>query len=285
MSLRKERVATTEHVLWNGAVEVRCFGRKTGDWTLKPTAMEAERGNPTLLQRLAYLREHYECGRIVIPNPSLFNSAIVHSRDNNAWNEEWLYGHVVRGPYADAVVFTEGTQSFAVASADCPTVILNAPDKGITVAAHAGRDSLFDRSFVLEGVRIKNRGSVIDEMVHACMAYGADPRSLRAFIACGISGARFSHHTDNPEHGPANVKIIEHFVREYGKDTVLHPKHGTISLLATIRSQLRSHSVRDDRIGHDAADTYGDLDTDGAPVWASQRRDGKGRNLVLVTIR
>lgn len=268
-------VPTQSHILFGGAVEVHCFGTRYGDWSLRgANPEEAEKSNPGILTRLMALSYEYGC-TFHAPNPGMFNGRVVELEE---LKEAWIPRVLYRGTLADGAVLRHPDQAFAVASADCPTAVLYRPDTGAVVAAHAGRDSLWQNES-------NGRRHLITGMLNRLDAF--DER-VRGFIACGICPSHFLHSPRDPVHGERNRQMLEAFA-SYAlsfPSRAVGASSGHLRLAEAIREQLYCFGVPLDNVGYDGSCTYGDQGPDGEPLWHSHRRDHGGkRNLVLVIRR
>jgi copper oxidase (laccase) domain-containing protein len=181
---------------------------------------------------------------------------------------------------ADGVEIKPG-QAFYIASGDCPTLVVFDPIGKRLIAAHAGRDCLWDREHVLNDKTAREHASIVD----AAMLEFDDvpPEELKAFIACGIAAKNFSHSLTDPNLKSKNLEMIAALEKNCPIEFMGKDSAGCINLREIIRSQLISHGLRPDAIGCDAIDTYGDTDSTGEHYWWSNRRGDKTvRNGVLV---
>jgi hypothetical protein len=285
---------TAHHKLWGGAVEILCFGRKTGDWSLRDET-ELMPGYPRreVVEAIGKLADKYRC-RIYAPKTSAFNAQVVLARQ---LADPLIEGVFFRGVEADGVLLEEPGQAFALSSADCPTFVLWDSGTGAVVAAHAGRDSLVDRLEVSGALDscTPPRDSVVMQAIQKLWRPGwpedwlkvLGPR-LKVFIACGIGPRHFSHKMQIPYTGNEGDNALVRHIRLTFGDGCLQgdPTDGCIDLAELIRIQCVSSRVSPMNIGCDAVDTFGDLGKDRTNVWHSHRRDGDGtRNLVLVIRR
>lgn len=275
---------TASYTLWAGAIDVFCFGRASGDWALRgPGAADAERNNPGVLRRVEALSDRHGC-RIHAPVATPFNAEIV---EPDALRDAWIPGKLFRGIEADAVTLGAPGLAFAVASADCPTIVARCSATGYATAAHAGRDCLYDRGALLEGASPRRHESVVHAMIEAFRKAGCVPADIRAFICCGIGPDRFLHGSAHASRGTTNAAIVGHIMARWGAGCLLgDPLEGRLSLAEIIRAQFAELGIHPSHVGHDGGDTHEDRACDGGYAWHSHRRDGDGkRNLVLVIRR
>lgn len=274
---------TTFHSLWGGRVEVRCYGRETGNWAFRgDTPAAAEAANQGILAKLS---RAVEKGVVVLaPRAMQFNAAIVRPDALKDGWRPWLR----RGAVADGTVLDRTGLAFAIASGDCPTLVLCDLRSGLVVATHAGRDCLFDRRAWLDGAPPRRDASVVDAAMRVLREHGAEADDIRAFIACGIGPSMFFHRSGGRGVQEAkNARMTTYFTRMWGPSCIMgRPAEGRLALTEIIRGQLADHGVHPAHVAFDGTDTYGDTGRWGTPLWHSHRRDADGRrNLVLVVRR
>ena len=281
--MTQELKPTSSHVLWGGAVEIHCFGRATGNWSITgTTANEAKENNHGILGRFEKLGIQYDLSKIYAPNPSRFNARVVMTEEGV---DEWIPSFLYRGIYADGVVLCEPGTAFALSSADCPTVVLCNPNNGRLVAAHAGRDSLIDRSFLEKGFPSRKHQSVVDAMVDSITGWSR--MCIMGFVACGIGPFAYRHPltVGSPDYN-SNLRLIDHICKRWGRACVEDCWSGTISLETIIRKQCIDQGILGSSMGSDGTCTFSDKGPlDNEALWHSHRRDDKSRNLVLVIRR
>jgi len=153
-----------------------------------------------------------------------------------------------------------GGPVLGVLGADCPGVLLVAPEVGALAVLHAGWRGVV--------------AGIVPGALHLLAArYGADPEQLRVGIGPGISGPRYEVSEEVADAVAASVGPDE-------RDTVLtpgRPGHAHADLRAAIRAQLLRRGVRAAHIETHPACTYDD------PRFYSYRREGPetGRHLLL----
>ncbi len=280
---------TQQFILFGGAVEILCFGRETGDWSLRDET-ELLPGYPRteVLEAVGRLADAYGC-RIYAPRTSDFNAQVIDARQ---LADELVEGKLYRGVAADGVVLGESGQAFALSSADCPTFVLWDSITSTVIAAHAGRDSLIDRREAAGAARPwePRRKSVVEAAISSMplpSRRGGNAR-FKAFVACGIGPLRFGHRMQTPLGSNEGNNALVKWVRLNYGDICLtgDPTDGRINLNHIIRTQCVRLGLRPEDIGYDGVDTYRDRYPDGRHIWHSHRREGDGtRNLVLVIRR
>lgn len=184
---------------------------------------------------------------------------------------------VFHGIAADGVLIPPRS-AFFIASADCPTLVLQ-DSQGSIVATHAGRQCLLDSASFLGG-RQHRFESVIDE---ALQFLWDDPAHIHASVFCGIGQEHFTHPIEHFAYGDVNEAMIKYVVKRWGRDC-FGPDltQGQLSLFELIKAQLKESGVSIKHIWHDGACTYSDLISPLKHMWWSHRRGDKGRNGVLV---
>lgn len=242
-------------------------------------------------------------GNVYAPRPSQFNAKICRPEEltevyqgiidlsNEEINTSLKGVRILRGVDADGCEIKRG-ERIMVASADCPTVIVRSRRTGRVVAAHAGRDCLFDRKRLESGALQRTPESVIDAIMQSETFWREkDVCEIEAFITCGIGPQNFRHRTDHPTYGKMNEKIVSHFERlgnHNNRETIAGPRHlGCLNLAEIIRAQFMAHGVPPENVADDGIDTYGDMDADDEYTWHSSARgktpeEKSRRNLVVV---
>lgn len=289
MPLIRSLQPTQQLILWGGAVEILCFGRETGDWSLRDeTELLPGYPRPEVVEAIGRLAVAYDC-RVYSPNTSAFNAQIV---DANHLADELVEGRLYRGIEADGVVLREPGQAFAVSSADCPTFVLWDSITSTVIATHAGRDSLIDPFETVGKVKpwVPSRKSVVEQAFATMPIPGLHGGNARhkAFVACGIGPLHFRHEMRAPVGSNEGNNALVKWVRLNYGDRCLSgdPTTGSINLNHIIRLQCIRSGMRPEDIGYDGVDTYRDRYPDGRHMWHSHRREGDGtRNLVLVIRR
>ncbi len=272
---------TTSRLLWDGAVEVDCYGRSSGSWALKGyERSESEAHNPGIGRKIDALLRTHRIGRLSLPSPHQFNAKLACPTDLRV---PWKDGQIFRGVDAEGVHLDKVQDACGIASSDCPTIIARNAATGLVIAAHAGRESLYDADQLFRGFAPRRHASVVDAIVEALS--GGDPRmaaNIHAYIACGICQANFNHPHDETALGARNKTLCDHLRNVWGSTVAMH---GYISLHELIARQFESRGVSPGRVRRDTIDTFSDKEG-GVHQWHSHRRDQSGeRNFVLVTRR
>lgn len=268
---------TSSHILWGGAVEIHCFG-KGQNWSLAGrTPHEADWNNPGIRYRLYQMAKRYGASRIYAPNPSQFNGQIAHTDE---FDLDWAGGKVFRGPFTDGVLLTEPNTAFAVSSADCPTVVLNDSLSGGLVAAHAGFRSLIPDEH--GGRTLLHRMSFALDTYVSRISQGA---FLRGFIACGIGESSYRFLSSDKGFTDRHREACEWVERCFRIAIRSSGSGWYVDLAELVRAQLEIMAVGKEYVGFDGACTSSDIDCHGNPLWHSNRRGDKTRNLVLVIRR
>ena len=274
-------VPTTSHRFFDGAVEVDCFGRSSGNWALKGfERSESEANNPSIGRKIEALHKAHRIGRLYLPTPRTFNALLVSSIDLKV---PWLDGRIFRGAEAEGVLLDKVQDACGIASSDCPTIVARNGATGLVVAAHAGRESLYDADRLFNGAAPRRFASVVDAIMDALLTSNIRSASdIQAHVVCGICQANFSHPCDGSEQGDRNRKMCAYLNDAWGQGVA---RHGYISLPELITRQFEKYGVEPSDVHWDKIDTYGDKENDDYR-WHSHRRTRSGeRNFVLVTRR
>jgi len=281
---------------FGGRVEIRMYGKQTGDWSLKPLDYE-NAGKEKLLNRIASIT-YPDIERIWAPRPTMFNALIVeptkmtlrgigHHRGAEKTHTVCI---LCAGPAEGVEIMSPKNCAAFFFPADCAVIVLYDPESGKTVASHAGRDSLIDRQFLLTGNKSRKHISVVDAMIDA-FSKDTDTSNLRAFICGGINAHPYQFLPDS-EHIIYNLVLL----RFLGMTTpnAVNVKQGImyISITALIEEQLFGHGIRPENIGMDCSDPVDDKDVSGKYTWWSHTRwlqEGHkgpdGRNGILIIRR
>ena len=265
---------TTRELLWDGSVEVLCFGAATGNWAMKGmTPEENERFNPGIVGRLRAVLDRHRVCRLYLPSPGRFNGQLARSDELSV---SWMGGRAFRGAHAEGVALEKIGEAVGIASSDCPTVIARNARSLLAVAAHAGRESLYDLAGLYSGNPVRKHGSVVDAIVDTL---GAD--GLWAHATCGIGPMAFEHRLDDPVHGDRNRRLRAYVTERWGASCA---GDRWFSLGAIISAQFRAKGVPNERISHRHDCTYSHKDGN-SPRWHSHRRDKDGKRNFVLAIR
>jgi hypothetical protein len=240
MTLIRSLQPTQQYILWGGSVEVLCFGRDTGDWSLQDeTGLMPGYPRREVVEAIGRLAAAYDCS-IYAPNTGAFNAQVTEARSlGDALVEDAFF----RGVEADGVVLREPGQAFAVSSADCPTFVLWDSITSTVVATHAGRDSLIDPLEVSGKIKpwAPRRKSVVEQAIEVMPIpglHGGNGR-FRAFVSCGIGPLHFGHQMQMPYGSNEGNNALVKWVRLNYGDSCLRgdPHNGNLDLNEVIRLQ------------------------------------------------
>lgn len=260
---------TVSYRLFDGAVDVDCFGRSSGNWALRGyRRSESEDHNPGIGSKMDALLESHRIGRLYLPTPRAFNGLLVNPIDLKV---PWHEGRIFRGAEAEGVPLEKIQDACGIASGDCPTIIARNEATSLVIAAHAGRESLYDAERLFNGAPPRRFPSVVDAIMEALI--GSDARQadrIEAHVVCGICQANFNHPHDASEQGMRNKKMCAHLNVPWGQDVV---RHGYLSLFELIVRQFAARGVDPARVHWDKVDTYSDMEGGHAPLaFASANR-------------
>lgn len=248
-------------------VDVLFFGARPDpdegrvDWSFKEINPNGDR--TVMKQRLRMLSKvaaAHNIDSVFSPVPSQFNGKIVNPgklRTRGYILEEGAPLIVYRGDpvYADGVILEIG-QTFAVSSADCPTLVVQDPDSDLIGVAHCGLLSLAH--------------NVVGNLFEAL---GGDPKKLRAFIT---AGAHFLPYTITSDTHPEIRTLLGN------KNGEVHSS-GSVLVYNLITALLEEQGLNRGRVDFNRICT---VTPEGVDVYSQHRdrgtdRAGK-RNLVLV---
>jgi copper oxidase (laccase) domain-containing protein len=271
---------------FGNSVEIRLFGRKdqeTGeitDWS--PAKLDDARR-----QRLATIAADIGVRQLAAPRPTLSNAKICTVAELNEPIDCGQRISLRRGCDADGTVVIPA-QPFFMASADCTTIVVRDAESGHVIAAHGGRDSLFDRQRILTGRVSRPHESVVDAIIeHFRVQFKSSCKALQVYLTCGIHPRHYYHSFDHPTFGEQNRKICMHLVEHWGRGILYGtPEEGRLSIGGIITAQFFRHGIKPTDVDFDSIDTYGDIDETADYRWWSNRRgDTTQRNGVLVIRR
>ncbi len=295
--MKTEKIAPTAiFTPFGGRVEIQMFGRQTGDWNIKELCETGQSTSPDDVgARIAKVTKENKIARILAPRPSIFNARIANCKEfvgitieHDGWNPHFAYYKPAEGVELGLASDTKfwGYDAGFFYTADCAVIVLHDSKTGKTIASHAGRDSLVDRTHVETGEPGRNRSSVIDSMLHEL--YTVNKKDIRAFI-CGAIKAHPHYLNTSLSPNIFNFKLLKFLeettpnVKSFSGDTMF------LSILSLIEEQLIARGISSDNIGTDCSDVVNDVDASGEHTWWSHTRwlsnvriGPDGRNGILV---
>lgn len=288
---RSIQATETYHIRKGTRVDVYLFGRSPEklDWNTTPLKTKAGLKTPAgsdLFMRFQEVSSVFEIEKILAPSAASSNAKIIthHQLSERIRSTKYLHSpELWRGALADGAIIPLET-GFFIASADCPTIIVISLS-GLAIAAHAGRDSLFDNAALTRNPKLarleRKHFSVVDAIIERIK-----PEEIACvFITCGISASYFDHPLEHPRWGAIN-RARTMYARILGKQCVLGDvKYGRLALKEIIKRQFEICGVNRNVIFSDGNDTFSDLDAPGEYRWWSARRGNQERNGVLVVNR
>jgi copper oxidase (laccase) domain-containing protein len=248
-----------------GDIELFVFGRKD--------QIKINRSNPESFRPIVEKLPEY-VNRVWAPSPAQSNAAIVaHSDYREIANLDTI---PVMGKVSADGVCINRSEAFAITSADCPTIIAygrSVDDKPHLYAAHAGRDSLVDRTLLTKGSFGRKDFGIVFALIREMTARRVQKEDINIKVLCGIRSG-FYHPPTHPTFGSYNKKLID-YCKKY-PDAVRDEVSGEIDLYELIRGQAIAGGILWKNISFDRNDTGSQEDL------ASYRRNKEERNLVLV---
>lgn len=224
---------------------------------------------------------------LLAPRPAEFNARICRSSELSEEIQVTDHISIWRGQMADGCDIPAGS-AFAIASADCPTIIVSDYRTGMTVGAHAGLRSLVDFGrYHASPISPRRNGSVISAIMERFREVHVALDGLQVHIVCGVPEDRF---IDPLRFDPCfedaawRRTLAYRELTRYQACSEPEPAQiAKVSLLAIIRTQLQSHGIPLVRISTTELNTYDERDESGQYRWWSfERGDIHQRNLVLV---
>lgn len=262
-----DTVPTAEYRPFNN-VRIDAYGRHFGNLAIGDDWTKAAN-----FERVATLAQRHRLVTVLVPRASQFNGQICRYCDL-ATVIKIGQVEIRTGYFADGVMVPRG-HGFFLASADCPTFVVWGAKTGTVIAAHAGRDSLFDHTGIVLGRPILNDGKMLANNVIARLE---DPREdIYVFSCVGIGHEHYQHRFDDPKYGPGNSRMAEHLCQKYGGNGGFVGEG--LDLHELIRLQFVTHGVPSENINRDAVDTGAS-----SRLWHSVKHShgGKERNGILV---
>lgn len=256
---------------------VEVYGKPT-DWrTIK-------RGRPRAgtFNFLTHILEEKKIKQLFTLNPSDCNGFVAEEEGFTPLNLGLLdintHMRINYGAHADSVFLRPG-QAGAIASGDCPVLVL--AKKTGAIITHCGRESLL---LGMEG----KKNSLIQAVEKLRDFTQHDDSDIRGWISPGIRPEHFTHPFDHPEFGKRNQKMVRYIVDQWTGQCVLSKpfgefEDGMIDLKSIIISEVQKLGIPGRMIEWDTNDTYSSLN-----LWSHRRavEEGSedGRNAVLVHI-
>jgi copper oxidase (laccase) domain-containing protein len=270
------------------------------NWTLKGVVeslkpLETHAHIFEALRGISYLTDVYA------PSPSTFNSEVVRTEDLrgedmrsiNFGIRKNLYrgvGPLGKATNADGVSGLRPHDAYVMSSADCALLVVMC--KGSVWAAHAGRNSLMDRTYIVtDGAKSSKRHmSVVDAIMEEIPPH--DRKHAMVYIGFSISSGRhFQHPIDHPQFGHSNQKMLDwiakYYFNQYDRQDADESFwiSGEIDLSLIIQRQLLDWGVRAENITSDGICTYTNRDRYGKYQWHSQAREKDGSRNLVVAVR
>ncbi len=277
--------------LFGGEVRVDAFGCEHGQNFSFKGIDESKNPHTTHAAIFAALGSISSTSNYFAPSPVHMNAEVVtpddfkYSRSHKQWTlpfSENAYLH--RGVCADGLSGLSPSQGFVMSAADCALVVVKCDE--ITIAAHAGRNSVIDMLF-MKGEAQEMRKSVVENICEIVSSEDGDLQKLKVWIGFSISAGPHFQHAVNSAAYPHNKKLVEFVSREYGaecfEDDGQNGALGWLDLKKLIRRQFIQCKVKEQNIELDSVCTRSDM-RDGKPVWYSNVRNGVERNLIAVTV-
>lgn len=237
---------------------------------------------PELALRIAQALVAVGASEVYATRPSTANAKIV---ERHVLNQNIYIGHGVtlkrNGKKPADGTMLERHHASAMTAGGCPRVVLVHGTK--MVDAHAGRDSLLERTDVLRGVRVRKRASVIDSMFEKLdIRCDADAAQVFAFVFYAIKPERFTHETTHHTHGAYNANLPTYITRRWRNSggQMAFTKDGPVICLdlpMLIRAQLVKLGVPESQIDLSSAYAPDDL------LYDTRGENPAARNLVVIS--
>jgi copper oxidase (laccase) domain-containing protein len=247
---------------------------------------------PDTFKSLKSAAKRYGIGRLYAPNPSKSNARIAEKEEFGAPMPAKEHIPFYSGVEADGVVLNKPGDGAVILSADCPTITvwnsIENPKNRKVIVAHAGRDSLLDKSIFMGHSKSRMQYSSVVDAVLAQFEPAVHCR-LSVHSSLGIAARKFLHPANDKEYAKQNSAMIEYVCDRFGAECFNgNSDDGALNLHALIKRQFEIAGVNPRNIHRDLHDTYsGKRRMTGKQLqWHSHRRAGQngytGRNAVLV---
>lgn len=175
------------------------------NWSLRPiqSQKDVERHH-TLANGLRATLSSIGTQTVYAPNVSMMSAAVVPSGELMT-SQIRLNGASI---YRNKDLPADGTflgpeEAFVASAAGCPLIIANDKRYKNVVVAHAGRDSLVERSSV-NGKPSRKHVSVVYSIVEALKERGATVGEINMCMLYCIPAEVFEHRLDHPQYGSYN---------------------------------------------------------------------------------
>ena len=183
---------------------------------------------------------------------------------------------ICRGRQADGFNFPPGTAG-AYATGGCVTLVAMIENKGDMWMCHCARKTLVPPALLKTSDLGTGTGSVLDNLFYALTS--EQVRTTKFALVAGIGPNSYLLSTEDPEHGPANRKLIQFVQNRYPENWKrCFPEDlsvGRFSLPLLAQMELERRGVPSENIWHDGVDTGSDHN------YYCHSKRGDGRNLVL----
>jgi hypothetical protein len=237
---------------------------------------------PQLALRIAQALVSVDATEVYATRPSTANAKIV---ERHVLNQNIYIGHGVtlrrngKKP-ADGTMLGRN-QASAMTAGGGPRVVLVRGSK--MVDAHAGRDSLLERTDVVRSVRVRKHASVIDSMLEKLdVRSDLDAAEVSAYVFYAIKPERFTHETTHHTYGGYNANLPTYIAQRWRNSggQMTFTKDGTVICLdlpMLIRAQLVKLGVPESQIDLSSAYAPDDL------LYDTRGENPSARNLVVIS--
>lgn len=180
-------------------------------WSLKPLQRPADvHEHPLLARTLSKELTELEVRDAFAPHVAPASGHVVHSKK---LKHTLCLGnanlHRNNELPADGV-FLECGQASTTSAAGCPIIIASGGKHQYqyVIAAHAARDSLFDRGAVV-GKPTRKHMSIVGTLIESIKGQGVPTSCIYMTMLFAIPALKFEHSVDHPQYGAFNRKLIE----------------------------------------------------------------------------
>ena len=141
---------------------------------------------------------------------------------------------------ADAV-FLRPNEAFVMSAAGCPVIIATSGE--YMLVAHAGRDSLIERSAVL-GAPAREHPSIVNAIIEAFSKKGVAVNQISMSMHLAIPPAAFEHRFDHPYYGAYNRALAQYVDDRWAGCTVHKDNSMFLDIESVFIEQARQAGLR-----------------------------------------
>jgi hypothetical protein len=216
-------------------------------WSLAGLYSQADAENNKLLcNHLADIMAEYDLKHAYAPSVAASSAAVVESRELSTLIKLQNDISIYRNKYvpSDGISLKWG-ENFMMSGGGCPVIVLTGLNKKgemICIAAHASRESLIDRKFLL-GEEPRTNESVVYALAKNAYLQGCllSKTTLRIFFQIRSDG--FAHELDHETHGEYNKKLVEYVSSHDPQACVIRENVAYLDIKKLITAQAKRAGI------------------------------------------